>query len=508
SGTYPVENGSVTVNMSGMEAYTAYNITITKAADESLSGIVFKGPWRQTYEAENAVFVGSVGTSNTPWTYAYSGGYRVTGIDGPDRGIDFSVSVPLSGYYRADMVYGNGYGLNTADTAANNPITVTQTRSIDGKEEEKLVLENTLRWNMAGMYTDYIYLTAGDHTISIRGTSDTSQGASVDCLSLTYSGAEIPVFDSVYEAELGDFNTLIDNEITTVTTQSEIEGYSASGYITGLDKRFVEQGGGVRFVVVVPDNGLYNLTLRYSAEKDGKANIYLDNTALTTTNKLISLELPATEGFGVSSATVFLQTGINIIDVDTDGAALDYLRVREALDTEDKTVTVQAEDGQLAGNAAAIENPYSDGGKYVSGIEGGTDDGLEIKVSVPEAGEYKMVITHSNSELFGAHSYNAQIVDRYASYEVNGGEAVRLYFKNTYSNENWRTVAVPVTLNAGENTVKFYNDNWRILQCGTLKSGTTQHLPENIEYHTLVNYAPNFDSFSFSFSPENTSSSV
>lgn len=492
-GTYPVENGSVTITVEDMEAYTGYNLTITAASDVSDTGVAYKGKWRRTYEAENGTLHGKAVPNDSPWTYAKSGGYRLSGIDSPNDGVDITVEVPQRGYYRADLVYGNGYGLNTADTAANNPQTVTLTRTIDAVEEKTLVLENTLRWQMAGMYTDYVYLEAGSHLFSFRATTDTPQGASLDCLSLTYEGMEIPVFDSVYEAELGDFNTLLDNAETTVTTENAIEGYSASGYITGLDEKSVVDGGGVRFTVVVPDNGLYNLTLRYNSETDTTANIYLDNTALTLTNKLTEALLPASKGFADTAVTAFLQKGINIIDIDTDApAALDYMRVCAA--EADKTISVEAEDGTLLGNTKVVENKY---GNYVANIEGETDDALEIKVNAPEGGKYKMVVYHSNGELFGAHDYNAQIVDRYASFSVNGGEAQRVYFKNSYSSENWRTVALDVELNEGENTVKVYNDNWRILQCGTLKAGTSQHLPENIDFHTLVNYAPNLDKFEF-----------
>ncbi len=498
SGTYAVKNGSAVVELDGMEAYAAYRITVTAATDASMLGVAFKGAWRKTYEFENGSLVGAAYSNNSSTSYAYSGGFRVSGIDNSSSGVDLTVNVPISGYYRADMIYGNGCGLNTGNTDENNPVTVTQTRTIDDGNAETLVLENTLRWTMAGMYTDYIYLTAGEHIISYRGTDSTAQGASLDCLSLTYSGAEIPEFDSVYEAELGDFNTLLDNTETAVTTENKIKGYSASGYITGLDKKSVTDGGGVRFTVSVPDNGLYNLDLRYSAAADTVADIYLDNTALTLTNKLTEISLPAAEGFADASVTAFLQKGINIIDIDSRSEiALDYLRVSASSGVDGETVWVEAEDGKLYGNAATAENLYSSGGSYVKGIKGGTDDALEITVNVPEAGEYKMVIYHSNSELFGAHTYNAQIVDRYASYRVNGGEAERLYFKNSYSDENWRTVAVPVTLAAGENTVTFFNDNWRILTCGTLKSGASEYLPENIDYHTLINYAPNFDRFSF-----------
>ncbi len=574
TGTYAVEGGRVTVELDGMEASAAYNITVTAAGEDDVPGTVYRGPWRMTWEAEDAVLTGKAHSTGDPWTYAKSGGSRVTEIEGSGDGVDFTVSVPQTGYYRADLIYGNGVGLNTSDPSSNNPVTVTLTRSVDG-EEDALPLENTLREQMTGMYTDYIELDAGEHTVSYRGTG---QAASIDCLSLTYAGGEIPEFDSIYEAELGDFNTLLDNETTTVTTESSIAGYSASGYVTGLDEVSVEQGGGVRFTVVVPDNGLYNVTLRYAADTDTAARLYLDNTALTLDNLLTEAELPASADFASSSVTVFLQKGINILDVDTEGAAaLDYIRVRASDDGA--ADVIEAEDGILTGGAA-VSSEYAHGGGYVADIKAaqtyenlrgdftvtGMNDGLmsyessaqaqliyadydggkltavkrvplpegeaaqkletghdkifvwlglsditplvkfddkaeggslEIKADVPEAGVYKMVMRYSNSELFGAHSYNAQIVDRYASYSVNGGEAERVYFKNTYSDENWRTVTVPVTLEAGENTVKFFNDNWRIVRCGVLKPGASAHLPENIDYQTLVNYAPNLDSFEF-----------
>lgn len=575
TGTYAVKDGNVTVELDGMEASAAYNITVTAANEGDEPGAVFRGPWRETFEAEDAALSGAAGIVNTPWTYARSGGYRVSGITGSGDGIDFTVDVPVTGWYRADMIYGNGVGLNTAVPSENAPVTVTVIRSIDGKTES-LPLENTLREQMTGMYTDYVELDAGEHKFSYRGTGQT---ASIDCLSLTYVGGEVPEFDSIYEAELCDFNTLNDNGKTAVTTESSRAGYSASGYITGLDEVGVTEGGGVRFTVVVPDNGLYSLTLRYAADSDATAGIYLDNTALTLDRLLTEVDLPASEAFASSGVTVFLQKGINIIDVDTDGpVALDYLRVRAA--EAGPSAEIEAEEGDLNG-VQPEENGYASGGSYVPGLEAarsygniagdftvtglnsellsyestadaeliyadyGSDgrlasvkrvplpageaaqklepdhsktfiwyadkdlvpaakliDGaqggnLEINVNVPQAGEYKMVMRYSNSELFGAHDYNAQIVDRYASYSVNGGPAERVYFKNTFSDENWRTVAVPVKLEKGDNTVRFFNDNWRLLRCGVLKPGVSEHRPENIDYQTLVNFTPNFDSFTF-----------
>ncbi|MBR5536134.1 MAG: hypothetical protein IKU60_05745 [Clostridia bacterium] len=496
-GTYPVRNGCVTIDFSDLEATAAYRITVTQSTEEDASGVAYYGDERVSYEAENAAWVGGVYTK-TSAQYAQSNGKRLAGMDTSDDGYDLTVKVAYDGYYKMDYIYGNGYGLNTSKPEDNNPITVIQTFSWDGGEKREIVLENTLRWDMAGMYTEYVFLEEGEHVLSVRGTDYTQSGASADCISFTYCGAEIPFEDKIYEAELGDFNMLNDMQDTTVTTEAALSGYSASGYVTGLSERSVPDGGGVRFVVLADDNALYNVSLRYACENDTKANIYLDNTALVLDRKVATIELERGENFKNAGITMFLQKGINIIDIDTDsGVALDYLRVTATKNYGDKTIAIQAEDGALYGNAQIKDGGYASGGKYVSNIEGATEDRLKISVNVTESGFYKMVIYHSNKELFGAHSYNAQIVDRYASYTVNGKDETRVHFKNTYSDENWRTVTKEIWLDEGENTIEFFNDNYKISTCGTLKEGTSSHVPENIEYHTLVNYTPNFDRFEF-----------
>ena len=324
--------------------------------------------------------------------------------------------------------------------------------------------------------------------MKFRGATENEGAFSADSVAFTYVGGTIPEFDSVYQAELGDFNLLNGNTDTTLTTEAAIPGFSGAGYITGLHERSVENGGGVRFTVVVPDNSLYTVALRYSAEDNATANIYLDNTALDLDNVLTTISLPATDSFSTEYVTVFLQKGINIIDIDASNPiAFDYMRVKKA---EGAPIAVEAEAGTLSGEAETRENAYASNGSYASNIEGGTEDALNLTVNAPDAGKYKMVIHHSSGELFGGHTYNAQLVDRYASFKLNDLDATRLYFKNTYSDSNWRTTVLAVELEEGENTLTVFNDNWRLVQNGT---GTTG----NITYNTLVNYTPNFDLFEF-----------
>ncbi len=487
-GTYPVENNSVTISFDNLFENAAYNITLTPASPDSVKGVIYKGEQRFTFEAEDASHVGNAYSTNEKWTYAYSGGYRLSGIQSETDGYNLSFSVPKSGYYKMELVYSNGYGLNTENPAANATQSLYASIRFDKENAQLIPLENTLRDFMAGMYTDYVYLTEGDHVMYVRGTEDNGGYFSNDCVSFTYAGGTIPQFDSVYEAEQGDFNLLKGNTDTTVTTENAAEGFSGAGYITGLSERSVTEGGGVRFTVVVPDNSLYTIALRYSAESDTGATIYLDNTALDLDNALTNLSLPATEGFSTEYVTAFLQKGINIIDIDSKAPImLDYMRVKKA---EGSPVSVEAESGTLSGNAEVSENTFASRTAYVSNIEGATEDKLTLSFSAPEDGTYKMVIHYSVSELFGAHTYNAQIVDRYASFKINGEEPTRLYFKNSYADDNWRTTVLAVELNEGDNTLEVYNDNWRIVQCGT---GTTG----NINYQTLVNFAPNLDLFEF-----------
>lgn len=487
-GTYPVIDGTVTVTIPDMEANAAYNITVSPASPSSREGIIYYGTERKLYEAENAVYSGAVYANNVRWTYSYSGGYRLSGIQSESDGFNLPFEVDHTGYYRMDLTYANGYGSNPQDPSINNPRSLAASIRFDKDNAQIIHLENTLRDEMAGMYTDFVYLSAGEHTMYLRGTEANGGSFSADSIAFTYVGGTIPEFDSVYEAEQGDFNLLNGNTDTTLSTQSDIAGYSGSGYITGLDERSVTDGGGVRFTVVVPDNALYTIALRYSADAGADATIYLDNTALDLDNALTTLSLPQAEGFNTEYITAFLQKGINIIDIDASAPiALDYMRVKKA---DGNPIRLEAENGTLSGEAETSENAFAEGTQYVSNIEGGTDDALTLNVNAPSAGTYKMVIRHSSGELFGRHDYNAQLVDRYASFKVNDNAPERLYFKNTYSDDNWRTTVLPVELNAGDNTVTVYNDNWRTVQNGT---GTTG----NITYATLVNYTPNFDTFEF-----------
>lgn len=522
-GTVAVTNGSAVIPISGMNEMSGYHITVTQAAAEEPLGLL-AGTWKVKYEAEDGTLNGKAVVEEAHKDYACSNRKKVHALEEPGDSVVFNVEVPRDGYYKYDMVYCAATGVNTSDPDRNTPYTAVQTLTVDEETPVIMNLPNTLHWSMGGMYSTCIYLTAGRHTLKVEATS--SQGkADPDCIYLTYKGEELSdtAFDKVYEAELGEFNE-IKGADTTLTTIKEGD----IGYITGLEGRSVPEGGGVRFNTVVPENGMYTIALRYLAQADAVANLYLDNDMVNLDRLRAKLNLKESgDAWNTVYQEVFLQEGINVIDIDTEGAVkLDSVRVK-AMESSAPVAAVEAESAQLSGSAALGDCPevkaFSSGNAYVAGIKAANDvevipkgdkdftilgmgrtvdrneavdqNSMSVNLSVPEAGNYKLIVYQSNGELFGKHDYNAQMTERYASFSVNDQAPQKVVFRNTYSDETFLPQAVNVTLNAGENTIKIYNDNSKVITNGVLKAGKKEHIPENIDYGVLINYTPNFDKF-------------
>lgn len=266
----------------------------------------------------------------------------------------------------------------------------------------------------------------------------------------------------------------------------EIPMYSGSGYVTGLDGLTVEDGGGIRWIVDVENSGYYHLSFRSIAPDGGNLHIYLDNTNLTYSNRAAEIDLPVSNDWTDSHATVFLRRGINIVDIDTDNPAfVDYMRVVWAGLDISRTFEAEDADGRFETAVAAGGETYV---MEMAGAEN-PDSYLELTVTVAEAGLYKMQVIQSNNDLCGTHDYNIKIIDRYATFEVNGDRenAKRYFFPNTFSDDTFMERTIPITLEAGENKIRVYNDDsWQVLWGGSQwEPGTNR----------LENFTPNFDKF-------------
>lgn len=433
-GVYPVaEDGSVTVTIENALFENAYNVTLTQASetDAEMAGLILKGSSGDVYEAEQAALSGGAAATAAPSNPSYymsgSGDRAVNMPTGAE--LTYTINVPVDGKYKLEFVYGNGQGTVRNDMNQHNPVNAEQSFSLDGGEAESITMESTLFQTMTGIKTKYYDLTAGAHTITVKTLSAVDNDMLFhDFVRVSYAGVyqqALPLLNKVYEAELADFNKLLGNADSTVRTETSIDGYSGGGYVTGLNSRSVTAGGGIRFTVVVENSGLYNLSLRYQSASAGSANIYVGNSAVILDRVNATVALSAASGWTTTTASVYLQKGINVVDIDTSvDAAIDYLRVRETGDSANST-TIEAESAIPESMQGRIQTAQSSGasrGTYVASIPGAYADPayLEFKYNAPAAGSYQMQVFHSNEDLAGSHSYNIKATDKYAVFEVNG----------------------------------------------------------------------------------------
>ena len=433
-GVYPVaKDGSVTVTIENALFENAYNVTLTQASetDAQMAGLILKGSSGDVYEAENAALSGSAAataaSSNPSYYMSGSGNRAVSMPTGAE--LTYTINVPVDGKYKLEFVYGNGQGTVRNDMNQHNPVNAEQSFSLDGGAAETVTMESTLFQTMTGIKTKYYDLTVGAHTITITTLSAVDNDMLFhDFVRVSYAGVygqELPLLNKVYEAELADFNKLLGNAASTVKTETSIDGYSGGGYVTGLNSRSVTAGGAIRFTVVVENSGLYNLSLRYQSASAGLANIYVGNSAVILDRVNATVALSAANGWTTTTASVYLQKGINVVDIDTSvDAAIDYLRVRETGDSTNST-TIEAENAipeSMQGRIQTAQSSGASGGTYVASIPGAYQNPayLEFKYTTPAAGKYQMQVFHSNEDLAGSHSYNIKATDKYAVFEVNG----------------------------------------------------------------------------------------
>ena len=433
-GIYPVaKDGSVTVTIENALFENAYNVTLTQASetDAEMAGLILKGSSGDVYEAEQAALSGGAAATAAPSNPSYymsgSGDRAVNMPTGAE--LTYTINVPVDGKYKLEFVYGNGQGTVRNDMNQHNPVNAEQSFSLDGGEAESITMESTLFQTMTGIKTKYYDLTAGAHTITVKTLSAVDNDMLFhDFVRVSYAGVyqqALPLLNKVYEAELADFNKLLGNADSTVRTETSIDGYSGGGYVTGLNSRSVTAGGGIRFTVVVENSGLYNLSLRYQSASAGSANIYVGNSAVILDRVNATVALSAASGWTTTTASVYLQKGINVVDIDTSvDAAIDYLRVRETGHSTNST-TIEAENAIPESMKARIQTAQSSGASgrtYVASIPGAYADPayLEFKYNAPAVGSYQMQVFHSNEDLAGSHSYNIKVTDKYAVFEVNG----------------------------------------------------------------------------------------
>lgn len=240
--------------------------------------------------------------------------------------------------------------------------------------------------------------------------------------------------------------------------------YSGTGYVQGFGGT---NNAGVTYVTSVPDDGYYNVTLRYSAGLYTGAPVSR-SLQLKINNKFIKNvqcnQTPNWSTWSDVTTTVFLQGGINLITFsaytndEVDCVNQDYISVTTGTGTI-SSYEAEAAENTLSGAVRRQSSSTASGGYNVGYIGNGSNNTLQFNhINVDAAGTYKLVIRYTNAEMVGDHAYNTNVVDRTADITVNGVvQHSGLHFRNTFRWNIYSTTVVDITLNAGSNTIKFSN---------------------------------------------------
>jgi hypothetical protein len=157
-------DGSVTVPLTGLDAMSAYRITVNPAGTGSPTAASL--PWSASYEAENATItsgtVYSQGSLSNPYGFATSGTKDVGSLNQSTSKVAFTVNVPSTGTYDMNVFYGNQSGAPA-----------TQTLTVDGGSARTLSFGPTLNWTYRATASTPVSLTADSHTLTLaKGTGE------------------------------------------------------------------------------------------------------------------------------------------------------------------------------------------------------------------------------------------------------------------------------------------------------------------------------------------------
>ncbi len=491
-GNVAIENGSLRIPAADTTEDELYYAVVFPANSAPVTSFEdYEKIWTKTYEAENASLLGKAKKASRTGVgdLGRSGKAEVENILDTTDGVSFQVNVPVDAKYKMQVYYSvaapfvNAETLEPSANGQNRAIGQTEHHllKVDGTEEAVLDYVSTVK---TGYYNhaDYVLdLSAGDHTITLTHAGENQSAVS----------ANLRVIASLDKMDL----TMADAAEESRVEAEEVirkNPYQFAHAVASDHAGYAEGSGDFTFYVTVAESGLYSTKL-----------IGTGKTELTLSKRKVNYAKTAASGEPVS--TEFLKVGEADLDSDGKMSSIDFgliyltkgancLKVSSAKKfgfdaiefvkaaPSDTTTVVEAESAELSGNGKVIDNAYASGGKMTDGIgilssaaeaENAGDDPmnsiLTFHVKAKTAGDYVLTCYYTNDEPAPAmkkangqtyvHPYNTDLVERFAQIAINGGAPSTVYFRNTYSWDTIKTMDVNVSLQAGDNTIRIYNDN-------------------------------------------------
>jgi hypothetical protein len=253
-----------------------------------------------------------------------------------------------------------------------------------------------------------------------------------------------------------------------VSVASDHSGYTGTGFAAG----FQATGNSLSFQVTAATAGTYQLTTRYANSTGGDGQNTTRTLSVTVGSAAATtLSLPTTSDWntwGLATVPVALNAGANTVTIargasDSGNVNMDSLAVvnpgsaypgpsaPQAQPCAFGTVC-QAESGALTGGAS-LQNNHNDyaGSGFVGGLSSTTAGDAIAVTGVPQAGGYQLQLRYANWQTDFSQTGAAN--PRTISVAVGSGAPATTTLAPTSSWDSWRTVSIPVTLAAGDNTV-------------------------------------------------------
>lgn len=255
-----------------------------------------------------------------------------------------------------------------------------------------------------------------------------------------------------------------DAALSGVSVARDHQGYTGSGFAAG----FTATGAALRYAVEVATAGTYEFRARYANGIAGDGQIITRALSLSVDGgPATTLTLPVTgdwDTWALVSANLELAAGRHTLTVSRGATDSGHVNIDSFAVTAPGAAypgpastaapcpyqsVCEAEAGVLTGGAAIAfdHNGYSGDG-FVAGLEQTSATDTVTVTGVPAAGKYALQVRYANWS-----SGTEPARPRTVSVQAGSAPASIVTLAPTSSWDSWRTVAVPVSLAAGDNTV-------------------------------------------------------
>jgi hypothetical protein len=429
-----VSNGQVALTVPNSDRYSAYQVQITpaRAARQPVSTDLVS-----SVEAENTAFTNAVSYYEDPtreWSFMASNSRDLGSFNQATSSATWSVNAPHTGSYRLSIL------------AGTNGVPGKHALFVDGVFSKLIDYSAGLHWTYRGTTDVPLNLSAGTHTLSVRGSKDGTTR-------LPGSDIVLDRFD-LYDNSSGE-------NAVYPAVDARLAGGAKLSYTQAGTSGYAALGGRATATVFAATaaTGYYDITAHFATTKAHR------QVRLMVNGRAVSLPKVASAGSWATTVRVYLPQGINELTVSAPSGDVllgDVSTSRGAaqLAAEANPANVhraEAESLTLSGTAAVESLPAGTGSNGSADSDGVVRDVIDVGKGTANtitmtrpagfgAGQYQLVFGAANADKSDPINYNPQVISRFLEVAEAGGSTVRAGVRHNYSWNSFWDKTVPLTL--------------------------------------------------------------